>query len=144
LSGYDGSDEPADAIIRPRSGENDCGYIDADAARTLNVQAGPIRLLNGYQGRKGWGYQHLVQVADRMAAIRSLNYPTAQAFVFDVSANWREVHQIREAGRLKLVLPRGGYDLSIIVEWRTVIWSVTTALPFRANPQRVVLFQKGE
>ncbi len=126
-------DPPEDpsAIILAPGGVRDIGAIGEDVAAALGVQSGPIRLLNGYQGRKGWGWVHLTQVADRMRAIRALGYPTAQAFVFDVAANWTEIHQAAEPGRLKVVRPKDGYELAIVIQWTGEIWSVTTALPFR-------------
>lgn len=124
-------EEDPNAIIQAPGGVWDIGYIDEAAAAALGVQSGPIRLLNGYQGRKGWGWVHLTQVEDRMRAIRALGYTTAQAFVFDVAANWTEIHEAAEPGRLKAVWPKDGYELAIVIQWNGAIWSVTTALPFR-------------
>ena len=66
-----------------------------------------------------------------MRAIRALGYSTAQAFVFEVAANWTEIHEAAEANRLKAVWLRDGYELAIVLQWTGAIWSVTTALPFR-------------
>ena len=123
--------EDPNAVIQAPGGVWDIGFIDADAAAALGVSPGPIRLLCGYQGRRGWGWLHLTQVEDRMRAIRALGYSTAQAFVFAIAANWTEIHQAAEPDRLKAVWLKDGYELAIVLQWTGAIWSVTTALPFR-------------
>jgi hypothetical protein len=124
-------DDP-NTIICPARGVRDIGEIDAATAKALKVKAGPIRLLLGYEGRTGgWGLKHLETRNDRVKAIKALGYATCEAFVFEIAAQWVEVHPAAEPERLKLVWPTGGLDLAIVVEWSETFWSVTTALPFR-------------
>ena len=97
------------------------------------MNPGPIRLLNGRPGPRGWGWLHLTTVPDRSTAITRRGYANCQAFVFDVAANWTEIHAANEPGRIKAVLVKDGYELAIVLEWNGRCWSVTTALPFRAT-----------
>ncbi len=130
----DSEPDDAQAIIPGPGGVWDIGVIDQLAAKALAVSAGPIRLLNGYQGRTGgWGRQHLIQVRERVRAIEALGYPSCDAFVFDVAANWTVAKAAAEAGRLKLVKPTASHELAIVVQWTGRIWSVTTALPYRPD-----------
>lgn len=124
-------------------GSIDLGFIDAAAAKTLSVSAGPIRLLNGMPGKKGWGLRHLTSVPDRVRAIKGLGYASCQAFVFAVAANWSEIHAAAEPGRLKAVWPTGGYELAIVLQWTGVFWSVTTALPFRPTGKPSLYVKRG-
>ena len=125
-------EDPKTIILAP-GGVRDVGFIDEVAAKAIGVEPGPIRLLYGGQGRTGgWGWVHLTSFPDRVAAIQGRGYPTCQAFVFAVAANWTEIHEATEPHRIKAVWPKDGYELGIVLEWSGTVWSVTTALPFRA------------
>jgi len=127
-------DEDANAIVPGRGGVWDIGVIESDAAKVLRVAAGPIRLLYGFHaGHKGWGLQHIVQREDRVRAIKGAGYENCKEFVWDVAEHWTEIHAAAEPGRIKAVWPKGGLELGIVLQWTGKVWSVTTALPFRAD-----------
>lgn len=130
--------DPNTIILGPNRAK-EIGFIDADVARAIGVEPGGIRLLNGLpDGRRGggWGWRHLTSRQDRVRAITGLGFATCQAFVFEVAANWTEIHDAVEPGRIKLVWPRGGLELSIVLQWTGEFWTVTTALPFRPAGHR--------
>ncbi|THD58554.1 hypothetical protein [Phenylobacterium sp.] len=108
--------------------------MDADAAKALGVAAGPIRLLLGHHGRTGgWGLKHLEGREDRQGAIKALGYVQCEKFIFAVAASWTEVHDATEPNRIKLVWPKDGLHLALVVEWTGEFWTVITALPFRPS-----------
>jgi len=139
------ADEDANAIIPGPGGVWDIGAIDAEAAKALGVPAGPIRLLYGYHSahKGGWGLQHLVQREDRVRAIKGASYENCKEFVWDVAANWTEIHAAAEPGRIKAVWPKDGLELGIVLQWTGKVWSVTTALPFRPDG-KPKLYVKGQ
>lgn len=126
-------DDPTTLILAPGS-LRDLGTIDAAAAAACGVQKGPIRLLNGYPGPKGWGWRHVQSNPDRVKMIGRRGYSTSLAFACAVAENWRSIH-LAEVGRLTLVWHQNGFDLAIAVQWDAGFWSITTMLPFRAINQ---------
>lgn len=126
-------DNDPDVIIQARPGVNDLGLIDGDAAAAAGVPPGPIRLLNGWPGAKGWGYRHVMSNPDRLRAIEGRGYPNAIEFAWAVAQSWTRLHR-GPAGpqpRVSVVSRKDDYELALALHWTGTRWSVTTMLPFR-------------
>jgi hypothetical protein len=118
----------------PSRDSKDCGVIDAAAAKAAGVPEGPIRLLNGWPGKKGWGWRHVTSNPDRVKVIGQRGFATPLAFALAVGQGWEAIHAGPTAPgtRITVCMPKDGFDLALALEWSGTFWSITTMLPFRS------------
>ncbi|MEN9895305.1 MAG: hypothetical protein RIR97_1157 [Pseudomonadota bacterium] len=117
--------------VFPSTGTGDLGFITEEIAATINVRAGPIKLLNGVEGRAGgFGRRHIEAHASRMKQIYGLGYKDVITYVQNVVASFDRI-ATQENGRILILSYKNNLHHHVICQWDDDIsaWSVTTAIP---------------
>ena len=109
------------------------GFIHADVALLGGVKSGPVRLLNGAEGRGGgFGLAHIEANAGRMKQLASLGFKAVHSYVRHILADATMI-ALEPDGRIVIVREDGAEYHHLICQWDVDmgIWSVTTAIPKR-------------
>lgn len=125
-------------ISSPKTGM-DLGEVCREGAKAAAVNSGPIRLLQGRSGGRGFGLKH-IEEPGRTKAIAGRGFQSCKEYVFHVAAQWSHLYK-GENGRLIVASQCNGGFNSIVLQWKDGYWSVVTGLPFRA-PNEPLMFTK--
>jgi len=111
----------------------DLGLVTQDVASVIGGGAAPIRLQHGFPGSKGYGYRHVESYPDRIMQYKNLGFANFVEFARHIAQGYTKVLDAKE-GRRKLVCPKDGYDLALVVEFKAAqdpFWNIVTGLPYR-------------
>ncbi len=126
-------------FVRAIGGGIDFGVIDAGTAAACGVAAAPIRLQQGYPGGKGFGNRHVESYKGRMGQLKGLGFDTFARYACEVGRGFDRIERCEDS-RLRLVLKRGTYDYSIVVQYdEKGFWSIVTGLPYAHREKDVIL-----
>lgn len=113
-------------------GGGDLGQVTTAIADVIGCRVGPIRLLNGVQGRTGgFGLAHLEFHANRMKQIKGLGFRDARTYVGFIAQDFEAIAAQAHQHRLMFLRERNGITHRLVSQWdeELEIWSVTTAIP---------------
>jgi len=122
---------PGDFVKCP-AGHEDHGLIEPEHAKIAAIEPGPIRLQYGYEGNKGFGYLHVQGMEDRMRQIAGLGFKDFAAYSSAVAKHYTRICRGGD-GKLVLVWPKDGYDLTLVLQKKDGFWTVVTGLPKRVE-----------
>lgn len=126
------------------SGIGDLGFITNEIAEAINIPAGPIRLLNGVEGRKsGYGREHIEAHPSRMKQLAGLGYRDVVTYVFNVAASFDKI-ATQENGRILILSFKDNLHHHVICRWdeELCIWSITTAIPKSAVRNANIVWER--
>ncbi len=106
---------------------------------------GPIKLLNGIEGRAGgFGLDHILAKPGRIKQIESFAYKTVHAYLRFVLQGVTHMG-FQADGRMVLVREDGTQYHHVICQWDKAlsVWSITTAIPKRNMRDVVVSWKKA-
>jgi hypothetical protein len=127
-------------------GRADLGVVTDEMASAAGCNPGPIRLLNGTEGRvSGYGLEHLLAKPGRLAQIEQLGFREVVGYVQFVASNFAVIAS-QEDGRLLFEAERDGVFHHLVCQWDNElgIWSVTTIVPKRASRGLNVVWKRVE
>ena len=103
-------------FVLTREGSKDFGEIPPEIARSIQRQAGKIRLRIGKQehDKGNYGEKH-IERPDRIRQLRDNGYENARDFVYDVASDYIAIYS-EESGRLTLYRKMDKKGLSLFVE----------------------------
>lgn len=125
-------------------GNGDRGALPEDIADPLGVPAGPIRLLNGVEGRHGgFGLAHIQ--ARREKHILGLGYPSILHYVHFIASGYNAI-ALQDNGRLMFLREHEAQRHRLICQWDAElgIWSVTTSFPKYGISDIEIAWQREE
>lgn len=109
------------------------GVIHVEVAALAGINAGPVKLLNGAEGRGGgFGLAHIEANAGRKKQLASLGFQSIHNYVRHIIEGVTMM-ALQDDGRIILVREDGAEFHHLICQWdgELNIWSVTTAIPKR-------------
>jgi hypothetical protein len=115
--------------VFPVTGTGDLGFVTEEIALKIGCEAGPIKLLNGVEGRStGFGLAHIE--ARRLKHIVGMGYKDVVTYVKFVVSDF-EMIVSQPGGRLLFIRKSDRYFHHVVCQWdeELKIWSTTTALP---------------
>jgi hypothetical protein len=111
----------------------------------VGARLGPVKLLNGVEGRTGgFGLEHIQAKPDRIKQIASFGFATVHAYVRFVLDQVTHMG-FQQDGRMVLIREDGRQFHHIICQWDPAlsIWSITTAIPKRNMRDVVVSWKRA-
>ena len=134
--------EPSDFVSCPAG--PDFGQIDNPVAVAIGRQPGPIRLLYGVPGPRGFGQRHVEGMTGRMKQIQSFGFATFVDYAYYVCRAYQWI-TTGDRDRLIIVRPRDHYDHTVVIQLDSERrhWSITTGLPKRMQ-RGVKLWEKQQ
>lgn len=126
------------------SGIGELGFITEEIAAEINVSAGPIKLLNGVEGRTGgFGRQHIEAHTQRMKQLAGLGYKDVITYVHSVAASFDKI-AMQDNGRILILSYKDNLHHHVICQWDQdlKVWSVTTAIPKGAVRNENIVWER--
>jgi hypothetical protein len=120
------------------------GFLTPEIAVACKMQTGPIRLLQGLEGRRsGFGLEHILAKPGRLRQIETLGFRDVVSYVQYVATNFSAV-AMEDNGRLLFHLDYSGCSHELICQWDDAIgvWSVTTIIPKRISRNLNVVWRR--
>jgi hypothetical protein len=125
-------------------GRSDLGFVTIEIAAACKVQTGPIRLLQGLEGRNsGFGLEHILAKPGRLRQIESFGFRDVVSYVQYIATNFSAV-ATEDSGRLIFQQDYAGCSHELICQWDTALraWSVTTIIPKRASRNLNIIWRR--
>lgn len=122
----------------------DFGVISEDLSQSISIHAGPIRLMVGFPGVKGFGKLHIEQHPGRFEKIKSLGCASVERFVFEVASKFHRICTADQPSRISVVYQKLEHDLCLVLDFhKDGFWHVITGMPYRIH-RRPILWEKTQ
>lgn len=111
----------------------------------VGARLGPIKLLNGVEGRTGgFGLEHIQAKPERIKQISSFGFGTVHSYLRFVLEFVTHMG-FQQDGRMVLIREDGRQFHHIICQWDPTlhVWSITTAIPKRNMRDVVVSWKRA-
>lgn len=106
---------------------------------------GPIKLLNGIQGRhSGYGRVHIESHSSRMKQISGLGFKDVVTYIYSIASSFDKV-ATQENGRILILTFRDALHHHVICQWddQLQVWSVTTAIPKAVMREEAIIWERS-